>query len=1032
MSFNDEFDDLAARRKKYLDGLDANKGEIDLDIFEDFYPDRAHFIFELLQNAEDACAENATFALTQGRCLFAHDGEPFTMDDIQSITGIHNSTKDTKPDKIGQFGIGFKSVFAYTRSPEIHFGDFAFKITRLVMPERVRVADELGNSIRFGLPFNHPKKPDQDAYAEIKAALDALPETTLLFLSNLRSLTWRIGDLAAVEVERVSHPDNHVEVRKTVDGKVAASSHFLLFDRPVEGLKKRRLAVAFPLDFLPKARRFNREKPLTEQMRITPANPGRVAVYFPAEKETSGLRFHLHAPFVPELSRASVKDTPANEPLFQHLASLTAASLHNIRKLGLLNAGFLEVLPNPQDDLPDRYGCIRDAIVDAMNNQPLTPTHSGKHAPASRLLQARASLKELLSEKDIAFLVGCAGEAKQSPKWAINVTQNPRIDGFLVGLDIRNWDVAEFVERLRDCTADGGVPSRRAPFYEWLRKKPPRWHQQLYALLYGELSRRGYPQFDYLKTCQIVLLGKGCYSKGDRCFFPDDSTDDDQMPRVDRRVYTSGKHKKQQDAARTFLQKIGVREVGEAEQVAAILERRYRRDSLDPSDEDLERFVALVEKEPHRGKMFAEYVIFEGADGLWRQPCQVFLDKPFLDTGLNAYYQVFGDDAKSALAPRYNECGISVLRLRQLAKAVGVQHVLEFTRVGCRNNPDWTYLSNVPGERRTWMHDSDFIIRRLDAALAQPSVELSRLIWRTLCELRTDAEEWQAMYRKNAANGHRTSDSQFLHLLKDCAWVPQQNGTFVRPKDAARELLPEGFPIDEGYEWLRKVHFGEANRQAAEESRAKEKESLEKEAVAKDLGFHDAKTLERAQQFATLPQGEQEWLLAESQRRQLHELPRHEPRNPDRRAERVRQEAANAPLKTVEERTRSVSLGRDDIKKHTEPYLQEQYTIDGEMICQLCGAALPFKLDDGKWFFEKVEFLADLTKHHHQNYLALCPNHAAMFLYANGSKDSLRSTFLLMTEHRLKIVLARQDATVYFTETHAGDIRAAIDAEQVR
>jgi len=45
-----------------------------------------------------------------------------------------------------------------------------------------------------------------------------------------------------------------------------------------------------------------------------------------------------------------------------------------------------------------------------------------------------------------------------------------------------------------------------------------------------------------------------------------------------------------------------------------------------------------------------------------------------------------------------------------------------------------------------------------------------------------------------------------------------------------------------------------------------------------------------------------------------------------------------------------------------------------KMICQVCKAQLPFKLDDGSWFFEKVEFLPELKKRHYQNYLALCPN----------------------------------------------------------
>ena len=45
-------EELAADRKIFLDAIDANKGDINLDIFEDFYPDEAHFIYELLQNAE--------------------------------------------------------------------------------------------------------------------------------------------------------------------------------------------------------------------------------------------------------------------------------------------------------------------------------------------------------------------------------------------------------------------------------------------------------------------------------------------------------------------------------------------------------------------------------------------------------------------------------------------------------------------------------------------------------------------------------------------------------------------------------------------------------------------------------------------------------------------------------------------------------------------------------------------------------------------------------------------------------------------
>ena len=132
---------------------------------------------------------------------------------------------------------------------------------------------------------------------------------------------------------------------------------------------------------------------------------GQVAVFFPAEKETSGLRFHLHAPFVPELSRASIKDTVANLPLYQQLAQLAAEALYKIRDFDLLTIDFLAALPNPQDVLGQYYQPIRDAIIYEMLHGKLTPTYSKGYAPAIRLLQAKAVLKELLSSEDIDLLV---------------------------------------------------------------------------------------------------------------------------------------------------------------------------------------------------------------------------------------------------------------------------------------------------------------------------------------------------------------------------------------------------------------------------------------------------------------------------------------------------------------------------------------------------------------------------------------------------------------------------------------------------
>jgi hypothetical protein len=110
-------------------------------------------------------------------------------------------------------------------------------------------------------------------------------------------------------------------------------------------------------------------------------------------------------------------------------------------------------------------------------------------------------------------------------------------------------------------------------------------------------------------------------------------------------------------------------------------------------------------------------------------------------------------------------------------------------------------------------------------------------------------------------------------------------------------------------------------------------------------------------------------------------------------------------------------------------YLRQQYTSDGDVICQICKAPMPFKLDDGTDYFEKVEFLHELKKRHYQNYLALCPNHAAMFTEANGSSEFMRDMFADLSGNELEVILAQQNATIYFTTTHVADLKKVLEVD---
>ena len=129
---------------------------------------------------------------------------------------------------------------------------------------------------------------------------------------------------------------------KKVGDETTASLHLLRFSAPVEDLPAQTVSIAFPLELLPNIQKFDPAKPISQQLKIVPTT-GCVAVYFPAEKETSGLRFHLHAPFLRDRvqSRQHQPDSPVNKPLFDQLAQLAATSLHAIQDLGLLTGEFL-------------------------------------------------------------------------------------------------------------------------------------------------------------------------------------------------------------------------------------------------------------------------------------------------------------------------------------------------------------------------------------------------------------------------------------------------------------------------------------------------------------------------------------------------------------------------------------------------------------------------------------------------------------------------------------------------------------------
>lgn len=131
------------REKIFIDNLnqknsDYNNPESPINtanscniISRDINTDSQRFIYELLQNADDASNQtdmlDAQIDFVGDYVIISHKGEPFTEIDIESISSVGDGTKIEDITKTGFKGIGFKSVFSHSNYVIIKSKNFCFR-----------------------------------------------------------------------------------------------------------------------------------------------------------------------------------------------------------------------------------------------------------------------------------------------------------------------------------------------------------------------------------------------------------------------------------------------------------------------------------------------------------------------------------------------------------------------------------------------------------------------------------------------------------------------------------------------------------------------------------------------------------------------------------------------------------------------------------------------------------------------------------------------------------------------------------------
>ena len=369
------------------------------------YSEKAHFIYELLQNADDVGASEVRFLLRKNGLYFAHNGSVhFTVtapDDTQNIghinaiTAIGDSTKKNNSSNslpfgegrggaIGKFGIGFKAVFQYTNTPHIYDPHISFKIRDLIVPvlleheaHPLRKADET----LFYFPFDRTEKTPQEAVDEIEDKLKSL-QLPLLFLHNLKKITWESDNgtkgsfffniNAGMALNPASVSDD-TETHVQTIGKKTVSIDILRFSKPIienvgEVKSKGNVQIVFILENETNID-FHKKYP--------------AYCFFPT-KVMTGLRFLVHAPFLLSDSREGIKQKDRwNENMILHLAELLADTVEtlqcnvftpNVSTPNVTPESLFQALPYDKHDLDPLFTPLADAVLQRLHQKELLPT----------------------------------------------------------------------------------------------------------------------------------------------------------------------------------------------------------------------------------------------------------------------------------------------------------------------------------------------------------------------------------------------------------------------------------------------------------------------------------------------------------------------------------------------------------------------------------------------------------------------------------------------------------------------------------
>ena len=780
-----------------------------LDLLGHLYSERTHFIFELIQNAEDAGATTVAFELFADRLEVRHDGRPFTGADVRGVSGVGQSGKSGDLTKIGQFGIGFKSVYAYTRSPRVHSGTEHFRIDHYVRPSAVDPVDGDSPETLFVFPFDHDTVPAAAAVQEIAAALDRIEPATLLFLRNITRLRAHGAGLTGAGgtgtvIERRTQPPasagRHITLTRS-QGRGARAEDWLVWERPLDGLGHagQRVELAFRADTT------------QGEPRLLAREGSPLVVFFPTEKETF-LGFLIQGPYRTTPARDNVPgDDPANQALVRETAVLLVNVLRDLRDAGLLTVGVLGALPLDPARFPpgSMLRPLFDAVRAALTGEDLIPAAGGGYAAARNLkLAATGGVRELLAPAQLGALF-----ETDSP---LSFAQLPRNEDQLARL--RHY-LREEIGVGEVTPADLLARATRG----FLEAQPDEWIIRFYTFLHAEPDLWREPRLPGdppgpARTRPVIRLEDGRqagpFDADGRpaAYLPADYQPGPAgtgFPTVRRAVADA-------PAARAFLEALGFTEPDIVSEVLEIILPRYARGELVPAPPGSPAgAVAALDRAQHAADLDCIMRAMDEADpGRHSRLLDQLRETAFL-IGENA---ATGDQQlmpPPALYQRSRDLEIYLDGNPDAWFAADVYGpwLAQLRGMGVRDQVD--VQARAPGplghvlivagfarhERGLDGFDPEARIDGLEFALQHPGHARAEFVWNVLLapNRRLIGGVVEKSVREGFADSTReTARSAAGQAAAGEAWLPGPDGSFHQPADLSLDDLPPTFARDEG------------------------------------------------------------------------------------------------------------------------------------------------------------------------------------------------------------------------------------------